>query len=323
MPRILCLGEILVDQIATNVRTQPDQVISWVAYPGGSLANIAAALASLGESCGLIGCVGDDQPGQDLLALLDQKEIDPTGVQVNPAVRTREVYVTRDETGDRQFVNFSGTSTTIFADTKLQADRIPIELFDSAQYLVLGTLALAQKDSAAAVHRALQLAEENYLRVIVDVNWRPLFWANPDSAPGLIYDLLEHTDFLKLSADEAQWLFNTIDPTTIGDKLDHLEAVLVTHGENGCSYSINNRANHFGGFRVKAVDTTGAGDAFVAGFIHQLSQHKLSELANPEICDRMIKYACAVGAISTQSIGAMSNLPSAKQVQEFLANYQT
>ncbi|AFY68646.1 Fructokinase [Thalassoporum mexicanum PCC 7367] len=322
MPRIICLGEILVDQIANYAQLGQDQVLSWQAYPGGSPANIACAIARLGESCALISCIGNDQIGQDLLAEIKQKGVDPTGIQINPTARTREVYVSRDAKGDRRFINFSGTGSTAFADTKLQADQLPIELFEAADFLVLGTLALAQTDSMAAVKRAIELAEQNYLRVVVDVNWRPLFWDNADRAPDLIYDLLEHADFLKLSADEAEWLFHTSDPTEIGNKLEHLEAVLVTDGEHGCRYRISDRTAQFGGFRVNAIDTTGAGDAFVAGFVYQLCQHKLQELNQPEISDRIVRYACAVGAISTQSIGAMSNLPSHNQVQDFLTQQQ-
>jgi fructokinase len=198
---------------------------------------------------------------------------------------------------------------------------LPIDLFASAEILVLGTLVLANHDSGEAVKRALQLAEQHYLRVVVDINWRPLFWEHPDVAPALIFNLLEYADFLKLSTAEAQWLFNTTDPATISDKLDHLEAILITDGENGCHYMIGDRQGHCPGFKVNpVVDTTGAGDAFVAGFIHQLCQHKLSDLANPEISDRMVRYACAVGAIVTQNMGAMSNLPSDAQVQEFIAS---
>jgi fructokinase len=321
MPRILCLGEILIDQIATYAPSGRDRALSWVAYPGGSPANIACALAALGESCGFIGCVGDDQTGQDLLTLLNQKGVDTSGVQIDPAATTREIYVNRDAQGDRQFVSFSGTSSTVFADTKLQAAALPIDLFAAAEFLVLGTLALASPDSREAVKQALKLAEENYLRVVVDINWRPLFWQNADIAPSLIYDLLEYADFLKLSTSEAQWLLGTTDLAAISEKLDHLEAILITDGENGCNYMISDRQNHFAGFKVNAIDTTGAGDAFVAGFVYQLCQHKLSDLANPEISDRIVKYACAVGAIATQKIGAMSNLPTDAQVNEFMASH--
>jgi fructokinase len=80
-------------------------------------------------------------------------------------------------------------------------------LFEQAEYLVLGTLEMAYLASRGAIARALQLADESFVKILLDVNWRPVFWTNPDSAPALIHELITHADFLKLSEEEAEWLF--------------------------------------------------------------------------------------------------------------------
>lgn len=319
MPKVLCLGEVLVDQIAVEMGVDCNQVKSWTPYPGGAPANVACALAKLGTSTGFIGCVGQDAIGQELLQLLKTENVDPTGVQIHPTATTRQVYVTRTNEGDRQFAKFSGDAHTIFADTLLSADNLPKALFEEADFLVLGTLGLASEKTSEAIARALRLAEDNFVRVVVDINWRPIFWANPAQAPRLIRILLAHTDFLKVSAEEAEWLFNTSSPAAIAQALNHLEGVIVTNGPNECRYFLGERQGKRSAFAVNAVDTTGAGDAFLAGFLHQLCHHPLADLENSKFADAAISYACAVGALTTLGKGAIAPQPSVAQVQQFLA----
>jgi fructokinase len=320
MPRVLCLGEVLVDQIATETGASYDEVKSWNVYPGGAPANVACGLAKLGTSSGFIGCVGQDVVGTNLLYLLKSSGVDTSGVQVHAVAPTRQVYVTRAANGERTFAKFSvaGGEEAAFADKFLEADRLPESLFADADFLVLGTLCLADRKIAQAVQRALQLADKYYLRVVVDINWRPMFWQDPSLAPTQILSLLEHVDFLKVSAEEAEWLFHATNPAAIASEIDHLEGVIVTNGEMGCEYYLGEHEGRHPAFQVQTVDTTGAGDSFLAGFIHQLCQYPLSQLNDPVVVDRAIAYASAVGAITTTGLGAIAPQPTDAEVKEFL-----
>ena len=319
MAKVICLGEILVDRIAVELGASRDLVKSWQPYPGGAPANVACGLAKLGTSTSFIGCVGEDSIGLELQQLLAAEGVDTTGLQVHPTAPTREVFVTRSTDGDRAFSHFSGDSGTVFADMLLAADQIPAQLFEDADFLVLGTLGLASERTSEAIARALKLAEENFVRVVVDVNWRSIFWANPAQAPQLTRILLAHTDFLKLSATEADLLFHTTSPDSIAQALTHLEGIIVTDGDRPCRYYLGDRSGNRSAFVVDAVDTTGAGDAFLAGFLHQLCSRSLADLENPKLVDRMIAYACATGALTTLGMGAIAPQPTDAQVTAFLA----
>ena len=98
-PRVLCLGEILFDLLADQVGRSLEQVESWTAYPGGAPANVACALVKLGTTAGFIGCVGEDEPGDALVQLLQTVGVDTTGVQRHPTAPTRQVDVVRTESG--------------------------------------------------------------------------------------------------------------------------------------------------------------------------------------------------------------------------------
>jgi len=321
-PRVICLGEILFDCLADQLGRKLEAVESWTPYPGGAPANVACALVKLGTSAGFVGCVGEDAPGNELVKLLTQESVDITGLQRHPTAPTRQVYVVRSETGDRSFAGFGKYDTREFADTRLQADKLPHHLFEAAEFLVLGTLELAYPESGAAVSRALKLADQYDVKVILDVNWRPVFWSDAEAARDTIKGLFKQVDFVKLAKEEAEWLFDTSDAGAITYRLDNVEGVLVTDGEHGCGYCLGENEGKLPAFSIPVVDTTGAGDSFLAGLIHQLIQQGIHSLSNPETAKQIVTYASAVGALTTIKPGAIASQPSAAEVEEFLASHQ-
>ncbi|WAL60789.1 carbohydrate kinase family protein [Thermocoleostomius sinensis] len=316
-PQVLCLGEILWDCLADQPTQSVEQVASWTRYPGGAPANVACALAKLGTFSGFIGCVGEDEAGEQLIDLLERVGVEGEGIQRHSAP-TRQIEVLRSTTGERQFAGFGGRNTTEFADTHLQADLLPVELFAHADYLVMGTLGLAYPETRQAMEYALQLADRHYLKLVVDVNWRPMFWPDPDIAKPIIRDFIQEIDFLKLSREEAEWLFDTADPSAIADRHGDVEGVVITDGGQGCTYALSGQVGRVAAFPVAVVDTTGAGDSFVAGLLHQLLQQGIPALKDAEAAQQMIVYASAVGALTTTKPGAIAAQPTAAEVKAFL-----
>jgi fructokinase len=187
---------------------------------------------------------------------------------------------------------------------------------------VLGTLELAYPESREAIARAIELAERYDVKIIVDINWRPVFWPNPDEAKAPILQLLKKVDFLKLSDEEAEWLFGTTDAGAITYRLDSVEGVLVTAGDKGCSYCMSENEGKIPAFAVDVEDTTGAGDGFVAGFVRQLCKYGIKNLANPEIAQKIVTYASAVGAMTAMKPGAITAQPTVTEVEAFLYLYK-
>ncbi|WP_414549380.1 carbohydrate kinase family protein [Anabaena sp. CCY 0017] len=321
-PRVLCLGEILFDCLADQLGLTLEEVKSWTPYPGGAPANVACALVKLGTPAGFIGAVGEDEPGNELVKLLAEIGVDTTGVQRHSTAPTRQVYVVRDLAGDRNFAGFGEYDTSEFADTRLQAKQLPESLFQEADFLVMGTLELAYPESEQAVHRALDLAEQYDLKIILDVNWRPVFWQNADMARQKIEGIWKRVDFLKLSREEAEWLFDTTDPGAITYRMDTIDGVLVTDGEHGCAYCLGENEGNLPSYPIDVVDTTGAGDSFLAGFIHQLSLHGIQGLQDAETAKKVVAYANAVGALTTIKAGAIASQPTAAEIDAFLASHQ-
>jgi fructokinase len=317
-PRVLCLGEILFDLLADQLGRSLEQVESWTAYPGGAPANVACALVKLGTPAGFVGCVGEDEPGNDLVQLLQDIGVDSTGIQRHSTAPTRQVYVVRSEKGDREFAGFGELDTSQFADAFLNASKLPESLLENAEFLVLGTLELAYPQSREAINKAIRLAELYDVKILLDVNWRPMFWPDTSVAVPLIQEILKKVDFLKIAKEEAELLFSTTDAGAITHRLGSLEGVLVTDGDKGCNYCLNEYEGTLPAFQMDVKDTTGAGDGFVAGFIHQVCQQGLKGFATFESAREVIRYASAVGALTTLKPGAIAAQPTAVEVEAFL-----
>ncbi|NEQ99781.1 MAG: carbohydrate kinase, partial [Cyanothece sp. SIO2G6] len=134
-----------------------------------------------------------------------------------------------------------------------------------------------------------------------------------------IRQLVERADFLKLSDEEADLLFGTCDPGAIAQQLSQVTGVLVTAGEQGCSYCIRNYQGQLPAFPVAVVETTGAGDGFLAGFLHKLNQLGLVALDDPQQVHAIVTYACAVGALTVTKAGAIAAQPTTAEVEAFLS----
>ena len=315
---VLCFGEALVDCLADQLDVPLAAVQSWTTYPGGAPANVAAALAKLGSKSRFVGCVGNDESGRALVATLAEAGVDCDYATLHRSAPTRLVYVLRDRQGDRHFAAFSQPDPTQFADAQFKPEWVAPESFKSVQFLVMGTLGLAYPDTGQAMAQALHYAEAQFVKVVVDVNWRPMFWLDPAAAPAVILEFLQHADFLKLSVDEARWLFGTDDPRVILQQLDQLEGVLITAGDAGCTYALGIHCGSVPAFEVDIEDTTGAGDAFLGGFLHQLCEHGMDAMATPEAAKATVTYANAVGALATLRAGAIAAQPTHREVDAFL-----
>lgn len=289
MAEVVCFGEMLFDCLADQLGVPLEQVKSWTNYAGGAPANVACALVKQGVSAAFVGRLGADQAGQELKNVLQQCQVNTDGLQI-----------------DRHFAGFGEYHTGDFADTAMQGETIPESLFTSAQYLVMGTIALAYAPSRTATERLVALAKKHQVKIFLDVNWRSVFWDDEAQAKERIPALITHAQILKCTDEEAVWLFGHQDPVTIHQKLPHLQGVLVTAGDKGCSYSLGKNHGEVPAFKVNVRDTTGAGDSFVAGFLAQALTHGENLFIDPHLSCQAVTYASAIGALTTLHPGAIA-----------------
>jgi fructokinase len=327
-PQVICLGEALVDRLgplggdpATAPAEQCDDRL------GGAPANVACALARLGTSTALAGRLGSDAIGEAFRQLLLSRGVDLSALQSDPTRPSRIVLVRRDAGGDRSFGGFAGDRGEGFADQALDAAALEVALpplLREARWLQVGTIPLATQASAAALTAAMQLAAHAHVAVALDVNWRPTFWdpaAAPDSGPtaeavAVMRPLLEQAALIKLAAEEAGWLFGSTDPAAIRAALPQQPAVVVTDGGAQVAWCFGASSDVMPVYPVAVADSTGAGDAFLAGLLHQLC-------VQPQVLDgnsaEAVRFASACGALVCSGAGAIDPQPTQEEVEAFLA----
>ena len=327
---VICLGEALLDLLANQRGVSLEQVKDWTDYPGGAPTNVACGLVKLGTETALISCLGHDDIGRELTELLTEIGVGKPGLQYHPTAPTRQIYVTRSNDGDRTFAGFiNNLASDKFADTFLEAKLIDESLFVNAKFLAIGTISLATPISCTATYRALELAKKYQLKIIIDVNWRSMFWDNTDRAKTVILEVLTQADLIKMAKEEAEWLFDLpkslslaeIDLQKIQRQLPNIQGIFLTDGSKGCKYLLNDLTGFVPAFKVNAIDTTGAGDSFVAALIHQLLKQDINTIQDNETVIKIVKYAAAAGAITTLKAGAIDAQPTDAQVIKFISEY--
>lgn len=316
-PQVVCLGEALIDRIFDRREGQSPEVPFWVDHPGGAPANVATALAKLGTSAALVTCLGTDAQGQQVESALQIAGVDCSALQWTAAYPTRVVLVNRDAEGERTFVGFSLPDPSRFADAYLEVDQIDFSAFESVQYLVMGTLGLAYEDLGQSMRAAVAWAKQHGVSTVIDLNWRPVFWPQPEQAFPVIQTFLDQVDILKLNREEAETLFQTTQADDIRAQLS-AQLVLLTDGASGCHYATAHLQGYVPTFAVDCEDSTGAGDSFLAGFLHQLSLQGMALLANEDQLRAAVQYASAAGALTATQPGAMTAQPNARAVEAFL-----
>ncbi|MBF2034968.1 MAG: carbohydrate kinase [Leptolyngbyaceae cyanobacterium T60_A2020_046] len=317
---IRCVGEMLIDRVSAQPGRDLEAVTQWEDYAGGAPANVATALARLGAAAAFVGCISRDALGDRLLQVLRDRGVDCQGVQRCDAP-TRIVYVVRDASGDRQFARFSLPDPGGFADAHLTAAALSESVLTPATCLVMGTLGLTYPATGEAMGYLIQQGKTQGATLVVDVNWRPVFWPQPETAIAVIEPLLAQADWIKTSADEAAELLGSGDPAVLARRFPQAVGIVVTDGDRGCQYWINGYVGTMPAFRVACRDATGAGDAFLAALIDGLIVRDRAEAAQPLTPDQIessLAFASAAGALTTQTLGAIAAQPTRAEIHTFL-----
>jgi ribokinase len=303
MANIIVVGSLNADLVVRTPRfPQPGETISGEdlqIIPGGKGANQAVAAARQGTPTAMVGRVGRDSFGPDLINNLKQNGVDTERVQTDPESATGTAIIIVDTNGQNSIVLSPGGNGKV---TPADVEEIP---FSEA------TLLLLQLEiPVEAVLAAARRAKENGLRVLL----------NPAPARALPDELLALPDFLLPNESELSLLsglpVNDLPSAENAAKtlLERgIQTVIVTLGANGALIVNKELTKHIPSFKVDVVDTTAAGDAFIGGFASALLQNKSLEEA--------VRYGCACGALAATKFGAQPSLPTKEDVENFLQEF--
>ncbi|MBP8772793.1 MAG: aminoimidazole riboside kinase [Aeromonadaceae bacterium] len=306
--RVWVLGDAVVDLV-------PDGNDRYLKCPGGAPANVAVGIARLAGDSAFIGRVGADPLGNFMRQVLDDEGVNTGHMVGDPLHRTSTVLVDLDDHGERSFTFLVKPSADLF----LQADELPE--FQAGQWLHLCSIALAQEPSRSAALSAMQAIRAAHGYVSFDPNIRLEVWPDPREIRSCLEQALELATVVKLSREELIYLCGPLEmemEMAIEQLMERypIQLLLVTLGGDGVLAHDGQQLHHLAARSIQVVDTTGAGDAFVAGLLAGLAEHP--QLPSWEHLVPIIQQAQGCGALATTARGAMTALPSHRQLADFL-----
>uniref|UniRef100_A0ACD6ANY5 Uncharacterized protein n=1 Tax=Avena sativa TaxID=4498 RepID=A0ACD6ANY5_AVESA len=318
-PHVVCFGELLIDFVPTVSGVSLADAPAFKKAPGGAPANVAVGIARLGGSSAFIGKVGDDEFGYMLSDMLKENNVNNQGLLFDTHARTALAFVTLRSDGEREFMFFRNPS----ADMLLEEKELDLDLIRKAKIFHHGSISLITEPCKTAHIAASKAAKDAGVLISYDPNLRLPLWSSADDARDGILSIWDTADLIKVSAEEISFLTNGEDPydDSVVKKLIHpnTKLLLVTEGPDGCRYYSKEFSGKVGGLKVTAVDTTGAGDAFVAGILYKLAMDS-SLLQDEARLREALKFANVCGALTVTERGAIPALPTPQQVADALTN---
>jgi sugar/nucleoside kinase (ribokinase family) len=302
---VFVLGNCVVDIIGKPIDRLPERgtlllIDTLETHAGGNSPNVAAALARLGTKVTAGGRVGDDPYGRFLIETLAREGVDTGGIRVSPEA-TGVTLVAVDSTGERSFIHHLGANAAVCAEDVDWDQARAHTVFLLTSHFVLP--ALDGAPAAAALRRARELG----MRTALDVCWdrEGRWWAT-------LAPCLPHVDFFLPSEEEARMLSGETEPERMAAFfLRHgCGAVAIKRGERGSYFASRETAFATQAFRVPVVETTGAGDCFVAGF--------LTGVLRGWDWPATLRFANAAGAHSVQSVGAVTGMRPAEEILDWI-----
>lgn len=306
---VLCVGQMVtdilvkpVDQVNFDVDTKRVGQISM--KNGGDCLNTAIDLAALGNSVGFAGLVGEDNFGEFLVKTIKNYGIDTRGLKILPEISTSAVIVLINDKGERTFLYYGG-SNDLFS-----FEHVDTSLIDDYKIVSVGGTYLMPNFDGVGAAKVFQLAHSKNKLTSMDVTWDTTGrWMD------VIRPCLKHLDFFMPSYNEAKEITNEKSPENIAGFLmnEGVKSVIIKLGKDGCYVKGPEGGFYHKAYDVDVVDTTGAGDSFVAGF--------LTGVVKNWDLRKCAQFASAVSAHCIQHLGATTGIPGFNDVMEFIKKY--
>ena len=287
---ILCVGQLAADILVKPIESLEYQVdtkrVETIQVQnGGDAMNTAVSLAKLSNDVGFCGRVGNDSFGDHLLNVFAQYNINTKYLKVNEGGSTCAALCCINSAGERTFFYYGGENEGFCIDD------IPDDAVKAAKIVhVGGTYMLPSFDgdgAAALFEKAKALGKKTGMDCTFDVTGKWLETIRP---------CMPHLDFFLPSLNEAKRMVGSDDPEYIADKFHELgvKTVVVKLGKDGCLVSDGNVKKRLPAMDVPVIDTTGAGDSFVAGFLTGINKG-LSAFESAKLASAV--SACCIGAL--------------------------
>lgn len=313
---VVALGELLIDFPKNGESDQGNNLFE--ACPGGAPCNVLSMLSNLDKKTAFIGKVGNDAFGQMLKNVVEEEGIDVRGLKLDDEVPTTLAFVHTAPDGDRSFSFYRSPG----ADMMLRPDEIDEDLIKNTKVFHFGTLSMTDDNIEETTLKALDIAKDAGALISFDPNLRPPLWDSLDRAKEKMLYGIDQCDILKISDDEIEFLTGTTDIEEGINQIlkDHpVPLVFATMGKDGSKAFYKGQVVDGAPFvREDTIETTGAGDTFMASVLSSVLDKGLDNLTTDDL-EEMLTFANAAASLITTRKGALRSMPKLEEVQEFIS----
>lgn len=313
---VIALGELLIDFTENGISENGNPVLE--ANPGGAPCNVLAMLQRLGKKTAFIGKVGKDSFGDYLKTTVHELGINTENLLQDATIPTTLAFVHTAPDGDRSFSFYRNPG----ADMMLSADEIDYTAIENAKIFHFGTLSMTHEGVREATMEALECAKAAGLMISFDPNYRPLLWDDPEMAKEMMRYGFERCDVLKIADDEIMFYTGaeTVEAAIELFRKQHCPRLMcVTLGREGSIAFLGDyRVECPAKLREDTIETTGAGDTFMACVLNAVLEQGLEKLTEESI-HRMLEFAGCAASIITTRRGALRVMPTRENIESELA----
>ena len=318
MNRVYTIGEALIDFMPKEIGYELRHVTAFEKAAGGAPANVACAVAKLGGEASFIGKLGDDAFGDYLIETLANVGVDTQYVFRTNEANTALAFVSLQANGDREFSVYRNAS----ADMLLCAAEIEEYWFANNDILHFGSVNLIDAPVKQAHAKAIELCQRQGGIISFDPNVRLPLWDDSEKCRQVIQQFIPISDIVKVSEEELVFITGIEDEELALRSLfqGNVSHVLYTRGADGAEWIGKNFRVFVPSLPIQALDTTGAGDAFVGAILYQIaSKVKRLEDIDISIAADMLKFANTAAGLTTLGYGAIPSLVTEQQVLAYYA----
>ncbi len=309
--KITTIGEVLIDLTQTSI--DGNGILNFAANPGGAPANVAVAASRLGAETSFIGCVGKDSFGEALKRTLESNRVGIDGLQQTDRASTTLAVVTVSESGERGFSFIRKPGADMLIDEGKALGNL-----SGTGILHFGSVSLTDPDCRKVIKSVVKAAKAEGSLITYDPNYRAPLWKDEQDAILHMREVLPLCDIVKISDEETVLMTGESEPGKAADVLlgQGVKLVLVTLGADGSYFRTKDLEGTVPGFRVKVMDTNGAGDTFFGAFLSRIAlRGGLQDLDSEEL-GTYIRFANKAASITTSRRGAIPAMPYLEEVDD-------
>lgn len=313
MTKIYTIGEMLIDFIPNKINCGLKDVESFTKMAGGAPANVAVAASKLGSEAYYVGMVGKDAFGDFLIDTVKSYGVKNEYIYQTEQANTSLAFVSLMDNGQREFSFYRNPG----ADMLLEEEHVEAIDLEKGDLISFCSVDLIEAPVKYATKRFLEKANEIGATVLFDPNLRFNLWNDLDELKEIVLEFVKYAQIIKISDDELEFITGYSDEEKAIEFIKNITDanIIITRGSKG-SYA------EFGDFKVErsiskveAIDTTGAGDAFVGGILNFIDKNKksINKYSSEDVKD-MLDFANRVAAYSVTKNGAMASYPSVEDL---------